>query len=235
MQYTIQQSSGTLLHIFMIIQGRKLLDVDVQWSWWDCLLLLFVHAVVLLGLIMVPLLVFPTGGKHNNQSFPYQGDPPPPHTHTPAKNLLIHLTPPPPIQKNPPVDSPLTLPQNSLPTSYHYLEKNPNKNFIFSFSHCSCSIFLLILYTQVKLFFILINAQYFQKSVCSFAKGLNGQNYSSSGPQHPIIKTQAKFTIPPPFNIIQKILLLLSPVSLIHQSPNFLLLYNRNTPANIDV
>ena len=45
-------------------------------------------------------------------------------------------------------------------------------------------------------FFILIDAQYSQKAVFSFEKGLNGQSHSSSGSQHPV----KKFAYHPPQN-----------------------------------
>ena len=53
---------------------------------------------------------------------------------------------------------------------------------MFSCSHCSCTIFALISYSldiQVMLILILIDVQYSQKPVFTFAKGLNGQNHSS--------------------------------------------------------
>ena len=39
---------------------------------------------------------------------------------------------------------------------------------------------------QVMLILILIDVQYLQNAVFGFEKGSNGQNYSSSGPQHHI-------------------------------------------------
>ena len=48
------------------------------------------------------------------------------------------------------------------------------------------------------LILILIDVQYLQKAVFSSEKGSNGQNYSSSGPQHLIKKSsQPKFLTPP--------------------------------------
>ena len=44
------------------------------------------------------------------------------------------------------------------------------------------------LYAQVMVILLLIDAQYLQHVNCSFEKGLNGQNHSSSGYQHPIKK-----------------------------------------------
>ena len=38
--------------------------------------------------------------------------------------------------------------------------------------------------TQVMLILILIDVQYLQNVIFSFEKGLNGQNYSSSGSHH---------------------------------------------------
>ena len=48
------------------------------------------------------------------------------------------------------------------------------------------------------LILILLDAQYLQKVIFSFEKGLNSQNHSSSGSQHPIKKfTPVKFSNPP--------------------------------------
>ena len=57
--------------------------------------------------------------------------------------------------------------------------------------HCACTIFVLISYsfhTQVMLILILIDVQYSQNVVFSFAKGLNCQNHFSSGSHHPVKK-----------------------------------------------
>ena len=49
------------------------------------------------------------------------------------------------------------------------------------------------------LILILLDAQYLQKVIFSFEKGLNSQNHSSSGSRHPIKKfTPVKFSNPPP-------------------------------------
>ena len=61
-------------------------------------------------------------------------------------------------------------------------------------------------YTLVMLILILIDVQYLQNAVFSFGKGLNGQNHSSSGFQHPInAPPPAKF--PSPLNTIWKTLI----------------------------
>ena len=52
----------------------------------------------------------------------------------------------------------------------------------------------------------LIDVQYLENVVFTFAKGSNGQIYSSSDSHHPTKKTPVKFSIPPPLNAIWKTL-----------------------------
>ena len=95
--------------------------------------------------------------------------------HTPpAKNLLLL----------PPPSSPPSF--YSLPTKIQF---NPKKikNVTFSCSHCSCTNFILIscsFETQIMLFLILIDVQYYQNAVFSFEKFLKCQSHSSSGSHH---------------------------------------------------
>ena len=73
--------------------------------------------------------------------------------------------------------------------------------FVFKF-HTLCTQFLLIL--------ILIDVQYSQKAVFSFEKGLNSQNHSSSGSNHPVKKSSKQnFRFPSPINATWKTLCLM--------------------------
>ena len=60
--------------------------------------------------------------------------------------------------------------------------------------------------TQVMLILFLIKAQYSQKAVFSFEKGLKGQNHSSSGSHHPIKKLPKQNFLSPTINAIWKTL-----------------------------
>ena len=130
---------------------------------------------------------FPVKEDHSSQGFPTEGMggvlPPP------VENSLILLLP----GKIPPG----RLPPNQIfilsPPKINYPVLNKNfqviakKSIIFSCSHCSCTIFVLIRYyfdTQVILILILMDVEYSQNAVFSFAKGLNHQNRSSSGSHH---------------------------------------------------
>ena len=60
--------------------------------------------------------------------------------------------------------------------------------------------------TQVMLILILIEAQYSQKAVFSFEKGLNSHNHSSSGSYHPVKKLPKQNFLSPTINAIWKTL-----------------------------
>ena len=87
--------------------------------------------------------------------------------------------------RTPPAKNLLLLPP-FLPTKIQF---NPKKikNVTFSCSHCSCTNFILIscsFETQIMLFLILIDVQYYQNAVFSFEKFLKCQSHSSSGSHH---------------------------------------------------
>ena len=96
-----------------------------------------------------------------------------------VQNLLTHPADSPPIRRRF---------ISALNNNFHVIT---HKNWISSCSHCSYTIFILIsysLYAQIMLILVLIDLQYLQNVVFSFAKCLNSWNHFSSDFHHPIKK-----------------------------------------------